>query len=241
MAESVCRSGPRWRNCGWSSRPPDRSASDRGPAVLPRRSHGRGVQPRFAQAETADRLRAKLRVPEAEFNPAVPSIARVYDFLLGGKDNFEADRTQADQILESFRTPQNWPSRPGSSRPAPSPTPRRPGSASSWMSAAACPPPRTPTRPRRRFSRTPGSSTSTMTPRCSAMPGTCWPRARGPRLGRRPGLPGGDPLRLADQELYRFPPATVPDPRHDHALLRPGSGRENHRPSSSGPFPRAAT
>jgi len=40
------------------------------------------VQPRSAQAETADRLRSKLRIPEVEFNPAVPSIARVYDFLL---------------------------------------------------------------------------------------------------------------------------------------------------------------
>jgi hypothetical protein len=53
-----------------------------------------GVQPRFAQAQAPDRLRDRLRVPEAEFNPAVPSVARVYDFLLGGKDNFAADRAQ---------------------------------------------------------------------------------------------------------------------------------------------------
>jgi hypothetical protein len=61
-----------------------------------------GVQPRFAQAQTTDRLRDKLRVPETEFNPAAPSIARVYDFLLGGKDNFAADRAQAAQVLEAF-------------------------------------------------------------------------------------------------------------------------------------------
>ena len=60
------------------------------------------VQPRFAQAETADRLRSKLRIPEVEFNPAVPSIARVYDFLLGGKDSFEADRKQAEKILSIY-------------------------------------------------------------------------------------------------------------------------------------------
>ncbi len=60
------------------------------------------IQPRFAQAETADRLRAKLRITEVEFNPAVPSIARVYDFLLGGKDNFEADRKQAAKILHIY-------------------------------------------------------------------------------------------------------------------------------------------
>ena len=46
------------------------------------------VQPRFAQAQDIDRLRARLAVPEAEFNPAAPSIARVYDVLMGGKDNF---------------------------------------------------------------------------------------------------------------------------------------------------------
>ena len=60
------------------------------------------VQPRFAQAETVDRLRSKLRVPEAEFSAGTPSIARVYDVLLGGKDNFAADREQAQQVLDIF-------------------------------------------------------------------------------------------------------------------------------------------
>ena len=41
-------------------------------------------------------------MPETEFNPAAPSIARVYDFLLGGKDNFAADRAQAARVLEVF-------------------------------------------------------------------------------------------------------------------------------------------
>lgn len=34
-----------------------------------------------------------------EFDPTVPSIARVYDYLLGGKDNFAADRELAARLL----------------------------------------------------------------------------------------------------------------------------------------------
>ena len=61
-----------------------------------------GVQPMFAQAETVDRLRSKLRIPEADINAEVPSIARVYDVLLGGKNNFAADRIQAGKVLEVY-------------------------------------------------------------------------------------------------------------------------------------------
>ena len=60
------------------------------------------VRPVFAQAQTVDRLRAKLRIPEVEVNAAVPTIARIYDFLVGGKDNFEADRAQARNVLEVY-------------------------------------------------------------------------------------------------------------------------------------------
>jgi hypothetical protein len=35
----------------------------------------------------------------AQFDPLVPSIARIYDYVLGGKDNFPADRAQAEQAL----------------------------------------------------------------------------------------------------------------------------------------------
>jgi O-methyltransferase involved in polyketide biosynthesis len=35
----------------------------------------------------------------AQFDRSVPSIARIYDFVLGGKDNFPADRAQAEQAL----------------------------------------------------------------------------------------------------------------------------------------------
>jgi S-adenosyl methyltransferase len=40
------------------------------------------------------------------FDPSQPHIARVYDHLLGGKDNFAADRAVADQIITSLPTVQ---------------------------------------------------------------------------------------------------------------------------------------
>src|ERR1700683_1033316 len=35
----------------------------------------------------------------ADFDPATPSIARVYDYLLNGKDNFAVDREVAQKLL----------------------------------------------------------------------------------------------------------------------------------------------
>jgi len=35
----------------------------------------------------------------ADFDPTVPSIARVYDYLLDGKDNFAVDREVAEKLL----------------------------------------------------------------------------------------------------------------------------------------------
>jgi hypothetical protein len=37
-----------------------------------------------------------------EFDPRTPSIARVYDYLLGGRDNFAADREVGDRLLDVF-------------------------------------------------------------------------------------------------------------------------------------------
>ena len=77
----------------------------------------------------------------AEINPEVPSIARVYDYFLGGKDNFPADRAAAAAVEKVFpqgkqlgwesrmllrRATRNW---------------SVPVSASSSTSAPACPPP----------------------------------------------------------------------------------------------------
>ena len=36
------------------------------------------------------------------FDTSVPHIARVYDYWLGGKDNFEADRAAAEQVIDTF-------------------------------------------------------------------------------------------------------------------------------------------
>ena len=41
-------------------------------------------------------------IPGGHFNPARPHAARVYDYLLGGKDNFAADREVGDRIIASL-------------------------------------------------------------------------------------------------------------------------------------------
>jgi O-methyltransferase involved in polyketide biosynthesis len=38
----------------------------------------------------------------AEFDPKTPSIARIYDYFVGGKSNFPADREVADRLIEAF-------------------------------------------------------------------------------------------------------------------------------------------
>jgi hypothetical protein len=39
---------------------------------------------------------------DPDFDINVPNVARVYDYMLGGKDNFAADRQLGDQLLEQF-------------------------------------------------------------------------------------------------------------------------------------------
>ena len=41
-------------------------------------------------------------LPVGNFNPARPNAARVYDYLLGGKNNFAADREVGDRIIASL-------------------------------------------------------------------------------------------------------------------------------------------
>jgi hypothetical protein len=38
----------------------------------------------------------------ADFDPGTPSIARVYDYFVGGKDNFASDRELAQRLIEAF-------------------------------------------------------------------------------------------------------------------------------------------
>ncbi len=35
------------------------------------------------------------------FDPTVPNVARIYDFLLDGKDNYAADRDAAQRLLDA--------------------------------------------------------------------------------------------------------------------------------------------
>jgi hypothetical protein len=61
-----------------------------------------GVAVRAARGARYDRLVADPLAGAAGFNAARPHIARVYDYLLGGKDNFAADRQVGDQIIASL-------------------------------------------------------------------------------------------------------------------------------------------
>src|SRR6185503_18118435 len=107
--------------------------------------------------------------------------ARVYDYWLGGKDNFAADREAAEQViaanptvLHGVRANRAFLGRAVRYLAAEAGI----GSFLTW--APVCRPRRTPTRSPRRSPRTPGSCTSTTTRSCSPTPGRCWPaRPRG--------------------------------------------------------------
>jgi SAM-dependent methyltransferase len=42
------------------------------------------------------------RIPSWVLKPDVPNVARMYDYYLGGKDNFAADRKAADQVVAAM-------------------------------------------------------------------------------------------------------------------------------------------
>jgi hypothetical protein len=69
-----------------------------------------GALPVPASAPTAERLCGWVRsrptaswpaatMPEARFSPEIPNVARMYDYLLGGKDNYPADRAAAERAF----------------------------------------------------------------------------------------------------------------------------------------------
>ncbi len=74
-----------------------------GPALPGAASHGEPVP-----ASRADPGRPLGEVPapvtvldQLSFDPTVPNVARIYDALLGGKDNFAADREAARKLLDA--------------------------------------------------------------------------------------------------------------------------------------------
>jgi len=50
-----------------------------------------------------------------QIDPTVPSPARIYDYLLGGKDNFPADREAAENLLRLSPNLKEGPRRTGAS------------------------------------------------------------------------------------------------------------------------------
>jgi len=74
------------------------------------------------------------------FDPTRPNIARVWDYWLGGKDNFAVDRELAQKMLEVHPPSARMARENGSSSGVPSATWRPMASGSSSMSAPACRP-----------------------------------------------------------------------------------------------------
>jgi hypothetical protein len=119
-----------------------------------------------ANNATADR---PVRVDTSTANPA-----RVYDYWLGGKDNFAADRKAAHDaiaanpgIIVEARTNRAFLSRVVRELAGPA------GYGSSWTSGLGYPARTTRTRSRSGSPRTAGSSTWTTTRRWSHTPGRC--------------------------------------------------------------------
>jgi hypothetical protein len=52
--------------------------------------------------EMPDRTQSAPPDPPAPFDTSVAHVARVYDYWLGGKDNFAADRAAGDQAISAF-------------------------------------------------------------------------------------------------------------------------------------------
>jgi len=61
-----------------------------------------GANPSIAEADAATRLRAMLEPPPLDASR--PDIARLYDYWLGGKDNYAADRPKRNDSWPSIRT-----------------------------------------------------------------------------------------------------------------------------------------
>ncbi len=131
--------------------------------------------------------------------------ARVYDYWLGGTENFAADRAAATRRppLSRASWPRSAPTVPSSPGPSGTWPPRASGN--SWISAPASRPPTTRTRWRSGPPQTPGSSTWTTTRSSrSTRPGCCQPPARGRPASSRPTSREPDTILAQAQRTLDF-------------------------------------
>jgi hypothetical protein len=116
------------------------------------------------------------------FRPDIPSVARIYDYLLGGKDNYPADREVGESMiaqLPNVRLAVQW--NRAFLRRVVRYLIREAGIKQIIDAAPDCPPWATRTRSRWRPARRPGSSTSTTTRSCWRTPAACCTASRAPR------------------------------------------------------------
>jgi SAM-dependent methyltransferase len=68
------------------------------------RSQLPGLHPHTVITPDLDELRDALKAAglQIPFTPDKPSVARIYDYLLQGKDHYESDRRAAEWVLEEF-------------------------------------------------------------------------------------------------------------------------------------------
>ena len=145
--------------------------------------------PRCAACSTAWRRSVARPDPQARhaggptvtagFDSATPNMARVYDYWLGGKDNYPADRAEAERLLGIYPPLRDLVRENRAFMPRLSAGPPGRVSASSSTWAPGSPPPPQSTRPHGRSYPWPGSSTSTVIPWCYPMPARCSPPATG--------------------------------------------------------------
>ena len=109
-----------------------------------------------------------------EINTDVAHPARVYDYWLGGKDNFPADRALAEMMIQAIPNMRGLAAANRAFlRRAVRYLAAEAGSGSSWTSAPGYRPAPTSTRWPRRPPPTPGSCTWTTTRSSSPTPGPC--------------------------------------------------------------------
>ena len=111
-------------------------------------------------------------------DPAQPAAARIYDYLLGGKDNYAVDRAAAEQVLAVAPDQRQLAraNRAFAIRAVRVLADAASGSSSTWEPGSR--PRRACTRPPARPTRRPAWCTSTTTRWCTRTTRRCWPADR---------------------------------------------------------------